>query len=165
MPSPVSDSTSDPAQRLAVEHPQLPRAVLHAHRAVEDERIEAIAVEGTGERLVVAHRPHPPVTGRRPQAGEPVRRDVDGLPRRGHRHEVDVVVVETRQHGAAGDVHDGVAPPAPRPDVGDEAVRAAHVDEAAVAELRVAQQDGGRRGQASTGTSAIAAAIASSGSS
>ena len=67
IPSPRQRLDAGPAQGRAVEHPQLPGAVLHADRAVGDERVEAVAVERTGDRLVVADGAHP-VAARAPLA-------------------------------------------------------------------------------------------------
>ena len=92
------------------------------------------------------------------------RADVDGPAGRGHRHEVHVVVVEPRQQGAAAGIDVDVGARRHRAEVGDDAIVAAHVD-APTVDVGVAQQQRRRCGQASTGTSAIAAAISSSGSS
>jgi hypothetical protein len=72
--------------------------------------------------------------------------------------------VQSGEQRPAGGVDDDVGGRGHRPDVGDGAARAAHVD-ALARDLGVADQQRRGIGQASTGTSAIAAAISASGSS
>ena len=46
-------------QAVGVEHPHRPRAVLHADAAVGSQRIEAVPVERSVDRVVVADDPQP----------------------------------------------------------------------------------------------------------
>jgi hypothetical protein len=79
---------------------------------------------------------------------------------------VHVVVVEAGQQRAAGGVDDDVGvSPGRVTDRGDDAVGAVDVDQAAVDLGAPDQQRRRVQRQASTGTSAIAAAISASGSS
>ncbi len=91
--------------------------MLHAHRPAGHERVEAIPIERAGDGLVVPDPAQParPCGRGGAQGGveggavADVRwAEADRLPRRGERQQVDVMVVQPRQHGPAGGVDDDV---------------------------------------------------------
>ena len=171
-PSPVG------RQRRGVEHPQRPAAVLHPHRPVGHERVEAVPVERAGDATRGSRSPRThPVPWRRRRAGR--RRsaagiadvrwaEADRLPRRGHRQQVDVVVVQPGQHSPAGGVDDDVGAAPRRRRRAVTTPPAQRTSTHSPGDLGVADQQRGRTRPAlrrAPGTSAIAAAISSSGSS
>lgn len=104
----------------AVEDPHGAASMLDADGPVWHDPVEVVAIEIVGDGLVVADAPQP-ATGsgrvarcpqRRGEVGRMLdigRTDGDGMARRGERHEVDVVVVEAGDEGAAGGVENVVA--------------------------------------------------------
>ena len=96
------------ASARRVQDPHRTAAVLDPHGVLGDERIQLFAVELAGDRGVVADGPDPAVgSRRRPVASACAscafvrtsrRPDREGVERRGHRPQVQVMVVQSGQH-------------------------------------------------------------------
>ena len=97
-----------PGDGGGVDHPQRAGAVLHPHRAVGEEPVESLAVQGPGDRLVVADGAQPGARRQVRVRGAQPRRQVGGGPdvrrpggdagsRGGERAQVHVVVVQAGQ--------------------------------------------------------------------
>ncbi len=103
------------AQGGGVQHPQAPAAVLHPHGHGGDDRVERLAVEVTGDLLVVGDRAHRSAARRGAQRAcegrtrrHRRRPDVQRSHRRRERVDVHMVVVQAVQHGTALTVDHGV---------------------------------------------------------
>ena len=114
--------------------------MLHADGAVGDQRVEDVAVERAGDRVVVADAAQPGANrkraggvaqgrGERVEVADSRRAARDRFERGRHRHEMEMVVVQTGEKSATRGIEHGVTLDGePRRDLDDDAVADAHVE-------------------------------------